>query len=277
MVKHVIEHLLIPCFLCITVYLGAALDRSIGDDLCEYTRLTPLIGSTETGDQVSIRPLNRKLWYTHCFVPEIGNKMVPIHYTDDATTDLYESVIERLEDGTENVFQPAFWNPAHNGLDRIETKELYKPIADLDGSLRWIFLARKDDLTKLSWLAKFHAADIESRIQQHPDVKSVFVGGEGRPAPYVIVELKEGVLDRKGGEEVLVDVYTTSVTRTNGEDIKEIRIPRETVFLAHNDKPFRRNFKQVIMRKAVEEDYRQEVEEAYKRLEKVQANGVASK
>lgn len=45
----------------IVVYLGAALDRSIGHDLYQYTRLTPLIGSTETGDQFSIRPANRNL------------------------------------------------------------------------------------------------------------------------------------------------------------------------------------------------------------------------
>lgn len=256
--------------------MGAALDRSIGDDLCEHTRLTPLIGSTETGDQISIRPVNRKLWYTHSFVPEIGNKMVPIDSTDDTTRGLYESVIERQVHDDDNVFQPAFWNPAHDGLERIETKELYKPITDLDGSLRWIFSTRKDDLTKLSWLAKFHAADIESRIQQHTDVKSVLVGGEGRPTPYVVVELKEGVLDSKSSEEVLEDIYTTAVARTNGEDIKEIRIPKETVLVAKRNKPFRRSLKQVVMRKAVEEDYREEIEQAYRKFEKVQANGLAS-
>jgi len=58
------------------VYLGAPLDRSVGDDLCQYTRLSPMIGSTECGDQVSIRPAARNLWYTHDYVPENGHKMV---------------------------------------------------------------------------------------------------------------------------------------------------------------------------------------------------------
>ncbi|KAH7400933.1 hypothetical protein DE146DRAFT_611638 [Phaeosphaeria sp. MPI-PUGE-AT-0046c] len=251
------------------LYVGAALDRSIGDDLCEHTRMTPLIGSTETGDQISIRPMSRKLWYTHSFVPEIGNTMIPIDSTDDTTSDIHELIIERTEDGADNVFQPAFWNPTFNGVDRIETKELYKPVTDLDGTTRWVFSARKDDLTKLSWLAKFHAADIESRIQQHPDVKSVFVGGEGRPAPYVIIEVKEGVLGCKTGEQVLEDVYATAIMKTNGVDIKEIRIPKETVLIATKDKPFRRNLKQVVMRKAVEEDYCNEIEQAYLQLAKV--------
>lgn len=259
------------------MFVGAALDQSIGDDLCNHTILTPLIGSTETGDQVSVRPSDRKLWYTHSFVPEIGSKMVRIESADGTPSDLHEAIIERPDDGKENVFQPALWNPAFKDLDRIETKELYRPITDLDGSIRWVFSGRKDDLTKLSWLAKFHATDIETRIQKHPDVTSVVVGGEGRPAPYVVIELKAGVLDCKSAEQVLEDVYASAIAKTNDVDIKEIRIPKETVFLAKKDKPFRRNLKQVVQRKSVEEDYRKEIEQAYLQLEKVQANSVASK
>jgi acyl-coenzyme A synthetase/AMP-(fatty) acid ligase len=259
------------------MFLGAALDRSIGDDLCQFTRVTPLIGSTETGDQLSIKPMDRKLWYTHDFVPENGSKMIRIDSEGNDSGHLYELVLDRPEDGGENIFQPAFWNPAFQNLSRIETKELYKPIADLDGRTRWIFTARKDDLTKLSWLAKFHAQDIEERIQMHPDVKSTCVGGEGRPAPYVIVELKEGALDQKSEGQLLDSLYETVISGANDVDVAEIRIPKETVFLAKKEKPFRRNLKQVVMRKAVQEDYREEIEEAYVQLERAVSNVVSSK
>jgi acyl-coenzyme A synthetase/AMP-(fatty) acid ligase len=253
------------------MYLGAALSRPIGDDLCQYTRLTPLIGSTETGEQISARPADRKLWYTHDFVAENGNKMVPIDTTGEDLGELHELVLERSAAEQGSIFQAAFWNPAFDGLDRIETKELYTPIPDSDGRTRWVFTARKDDLTKLSWLAKFHAQDIETRIQKHPDIKAVCVGGEGRPAPYVIVETKEGVLDGKSEEQLLDDLYKTTIVGTNEADITEIRIPKETVFIAKKEKPFRRNLKQVVLRKGVEEDYREEIEQAYSRLEKAQA------
>jgi len=248
------------------MFAGAALDRTIGDDLCQYTRLTPLIGSTETGDQQSLRPLDRKLWYTHDFLPETGGIMAPVDGSD-----LHELILERPKDGTENVYQGAFWSPAFESISRIETKELYAPVEDVDGRKRWIFTARKDDLTKLSWLAKFHAQDIEIRIQQHPDVKSVCVGGEGRPAPYVIVEAKEGVLENKSKEQLLDELYATVIAGTNDADIDEIRIPKETVLIAGKDKPFKRNLKQVVMRKEVEMDYRDEIEQAYSQLSQARA------
>jgi hypothetical protein len=42
---------------------------------------------------------------------------------------------------------------------------------------RWISRGRKDDLVKLSWLAKFYATHIEDAISRHPSVKSVIVEG----------------------------------------------------------------------------------------------------
>jgi acyl-coenzyme A synthetase/AMP-(fatty) acid ligase len=249
------------------LYGGAVLDRAMGDDLNRHTRLSAVIGSTENGGQCGLRPLDKSLWYTYDFVPEAGCKMVPIHSVEDVGSDLHELVFERPQDGTGNVFQPAFWNPAVQGLTRIKTSELYAPVPDMDGQNRWEFKARKDDLTKLSWLAKFHAEDIESRIQQHPDVKSVCVGGEGRPAPYVIVEPKEGVLDRESEEQLLNRLYTTVIARTNAVDIEEIHIPKETLLVAKEGKPLKRNVKQLVLRKEVEKDYREEIEQAYARLE----------
>ena len=246
-------------------FLGAALDRAIGDDLCQYTRVTPIIGATETGEQISIRPADKMLWYTHCFVPENGSKMVPID-AEGSAEGLHELVLERSEDGLTNFFQSAFWNPDFKNLKRIELKELYTPIRDSDGSIRWIFTARKDDLTKLSWLAKFHAQDIEARLQQHPSVQSVLVGGEGRPCPYVLIEAKESVLDAISEEELLNEIYQTAVVGQNNASVKEIQIPKETVLLAKKERPFKRNLKQVVLRREVEKDYSEEIETAYERL-----------
>lgn len=245
-------------------YLGAPLNRAIGDDLCQYTRLSPFIGSTETGDQVSLRSANRRLWYTFDFVPENGHKMVPL---DMSSENLHELVLEAPKDGSRNPFQLAFFNPAHRHLDRIETKELYKPVIDSDGRTRWMFSSRKDDLTKLNWLAKFHAGDIETHILNHSDVERVLVGGEGRPTPYVLIQPKEGVLDRKSEAQLLDELYHQVIKGANKADIEEIRIPKATVLLAKKGKPFQINLKQEVQRRAVEQNYLGEINQAYLLLE----------
>lgn len=247
-------------------YLGAPLNRAIGDDLCQYTRLSPLIGSTDTGDQLSLRPANRRLWYTFDYVPENGHKMVPL---DMSGENLHELVLEAPKDGSMNPFQLAFWNTAHRYLDRIETKELYKPVVDSDGRTRWVFSARKDDLTKLNWLAKFHAQDIESHILNHPDVERVLVGGEGRPTPYVLIQPKEGVLDGKSEAQLIDELFHQVINGANKAGIDEIRIPKATVLLAKKEKPFQVNLKQEVQRRAVEQDYLGEINQAYLLLEKV--------
>jgi long-subunit acyl-CoA synthetase (AMP-forming) len=188
------------------------------------------------------------------------------------TDDLYELVLDRAEDGEPTIYQSAFWNPAYRGVNTIETKELYAPIKDEDGQTHWVFKTRKDDLTKLSWLAKFHAQDIEERVKRHPDVYEVFVGGEARPAPYIIVEPRQGVLQSKSAAALLNELYDGVVTQSNKADVQEITIPKETVFIANSNKPFQRTAKHTLKRKAIERDYAEEIEEAYARLAK--ASGV---
>lgn len=100
-------------------------------------------------------------------------------------------------------------------------------------------------------------------------MQGVFVGGEGRPTPYVIVETKEGVLDRKSEEQLLEELYASAIAGTNEADIDEIRIPKESVIIAKKEKPFKRNLKSVVRRKEVEQDYLEEIEQAYLQLANV--------
>lgn len=187
----------------------------------------------------------------------------------DGSEDLYELILELPKDGEPNLFQNAFWCTQFKDLRRIETKELYAPVKDSDGRTRWVFSARKDDLTKLEWLAKFHAQDIEKRIREHPGVLSVFVGGEGRPTPYVIVEPKDGSTDGEDAKALLQELYESLVK--SSVDHTEIRIPKETIFITKPGRPLKRSLKQTLMRKEIEKDYSAEIEEAYSRLAKVKA------
>lgn len=264
-------------------YLGAALDQAVGDVLCEHTRLNSVIGSTETGGRFSFNPRDRKLWYSYDFIPESFVRMVRLENSGSAMggsdeSDVYQMFVDRPPGGEPALFQCAFWNfKMFEDVDRIDTKELWKPVRDSDGSTRWQFVARSDDWVKLIWMAKFNAQDIETKILRYPGVKHVMVGGTGRAAPYVIIEAKDELLDSKDPEELLDDIYESTIVRVNAADAKEISIPRETVFLAQRDKPFKLNLKQLILRREVEKDYEEDIEAAYKKLEKTGVNAGMAK
>jgi len=62
---------------------------------------------------------------------------------------------------------------------------------DKNKTRRWISGGRKDDLVKLSWLAKFHATHIKNAIARHPQVAAVVARGESRDVPYINIELRD--------------------------------------------------------------------------------------
>jgi hypothetical protein len=205
--------------------------------------------------------------------------MIRVESDEGLSSEVYELVLERPSNVEDYYFQAAYYNPDLLGLDRIETKDLFtpSPIKDTDGRTRWVYAGRKDDLTKLNWLAKFHAQGIEERIQQHPDVEGVCVGGQGRSAPWVIVEAKQDALANLEEVRWLDRLYKSVIADANKAGIDEVRIPRETVLIAKKEKPLTRNLKQVVQRKQVEKAYEEEIEHAYLRFEKVQASATPSK
>jgi hypothetical protein len=80
------------------------------------------------------------------------------------------------------------------------------------------------------------------------------------------------VLDKQNAEQLLEDLYAGVIAGTNEADIDEIRIPKETILIARKDKPLKRSLKQMVLRKEVEKDYAQEIEQAYSSLEKLKAS-----
>lgn len=261
-------------------YLGASLDRAVGDALCAHTRLGSVIGATDSGGRFSLEPRDRSLWYTYEFIPEAHVRPVRVvpdaggleEGDGDGEAEVYQMVIDRPPGGGPSTTQCAFWNTRMFGADveTVDTKELWKPVRDADGSTRWEFVARSDDWVKLIWLAKFNAHDVEDRVAKYPGLRYVMVGGTGRAAPYMIVEAKEELLgSRRTPDEILDELYQNVISKVNAEDSKAIGIPRETVLLAKKEKPFKVSLKQLVLRREVEKDYAEEIQAAYDRLEKV--------
>lgn len=251
------------------LYGGASLDKAVGDELAMHTRLAPVIAATDAGLRISILPHDRKLWNSVLYVPEGPHRFVKREGSGVVTgEDLYELVFEREKDGTPSYYHGAFWYAPARGLKEFETRELYAPVEDSNGERRWVLTARADDLLKLSWLAKFHAGDIESAIQKDQRVGQVLVGGQGREVPFVLIEPKEGVVGEDGGEAFLDELYATTIAGERSHLTEEVRIPRETVGLAKKEKPFQLNMKQGVIRREVEKDYKDEIEALYEEYAK---------
>ncbi|POS75830.1 hypothetical protein DHEL01_v205783 [Diaporthe helianthi] len=259
-------------------YLGAALDREVGDALCEHTRLGSVMGATESGGRFSLHPIDRKLWYTFQFIPEhhvrlerVKGSGVEAGGSDD--DDVYHAFIDRPPGGGPSELQCGFWNfRMYGDVDSIDVKELWKPVKDLDGSTRWEFAGRADDYLKLIWACKFQARDMEVEVARYPGVKHVMVGGSGRSAPFVLIEVDDKLL-QKNPDELLDDIYGSSVAAVNEKTAPEARIPRETVFLAKKEKPLRLTVKGLVSRRDAEKDYEQEIKLAYDRLANAQGSG----
>lgn len=237
-------------------WVGAGLNQSVGDALEPYTHLIPIIGSTERGVQLSFEPEDRGLWNSFEFIPESGPRF------DKVGDNLFELYIERSPESCSS--QGIFYT--FPNVTALSTAEIYSLVLDKDGSRRWVFQGRKDDLVKLSWLAKFHATHIEDALAKHDKVKAAVVGGEGRDVPYVIIEPK----DQKtvGNPERFIDeIYDRVIRSINQTDDDEIQIPREMVMLADATIAFKRTLKMTIMRKEVEKAYQSRIDNLYKNWE----------
>ncbi|KAM0814309.1 hypothetical protein AB5N19_00099 [Seiridium cardinale] len=252
-------------------YLGAALDRTVGDGLCMHTRLSSVIGATESGGRFSLDAIDRRLWYTFQFIPEHHVRMEKVENSgalmgNEQSSDVYLSFIDRPPGGNPSIYQCAFWNyRMFTDIDSIDTKELWKPVLDSDGSTRWEFIGRSDDWTKLIWMAKFNAQDIETRVSRYPGVKHVMVGGMGQAAPFILIEGNEDLLSKEG-EGILDEIYEKVILAINKDSVEEVEIPRETMIIAKVGKPIKLTAKQLVSRREVETDYREEIEAAYERL-----------
>jgi SH3-like domain-containing protein len=251
-------------------YLGAALDREVGDALCESTRLNSVMGATESGGRYSFHPIDRKLWYTFQFIPEHHVRLERLQGSGAALneeSDVYQMFIDRPPNGQPSIYQCAFWNyRMFNDVQTIDTKELWRPVKDSDGSTRWEAVARTDDWVKLTWMAKFNAQDIEVTLARYPGIRNVMVGGVERPAPYVLIEVTDELLS-KSSEDVLDEIYQHAIMGVNKNTAKVVAIPRETVLLANKAKPMKLTAKQLVLRREVEKDYEEEINAAYERLE----------
>ncbi|TLS26682.1 hypothetical protein PpBr36_04256 [Pyricularia pennisetigena] len=257
-------------------YLGARFDKVIGDELVKHTRLGSVIGATETGGRFSLNPRDKKFWHTYEFIPEANVRLVPIDQCELPTNATQDADVCRMfidrPAGDISEDMCAFWNTRmYANVDTIDTKELWRPV-DCDGTTRWEFFARADDSIKLFGGVSFSSEEFETPIQRHPDVRHVLVGGAGRPAPFVMLEMSEDAVKGKDRSQVAKEIWETVIQPLNKQVVKEIQIPLETVLVLPEGRKLPLNWKHLVMRVKAQEENAVEIEELYQKLETVQGS-----
>jgi acyl-coenzyme A synthetase/AMP-(fatty) acid ligase len=133
---------------------------------------------------------------------------------------------------------------------------LYTPHPTKPGLFR--YRGRKDDLVKLVWLAKVRAGDMESALVSNSGIAEAMVGGEGREAPFVIIQLSESA--QKPDE---TELWST-IKALNDKLSAEVHIPRENIIVTDAAKPLKKLGKGTLDRRSALADYANEIENLYK-------------
>lgn len=232
-------------------FAGAPLSAATAERLVGHCKIQPGMGSTEAGAYfISIR--NDDDWKYYGFRPSMGVEF------EQRTPELFELVFRRKP-------ELARWQQVFHlypDLDVFHTKDLWakhpsKP--DL-----WRYMARTDDLIILSHGEGLWASEMEADIQKHPQVRTALIGGQGRPHPFVMIELVDetATLDSNKASR-LVDIWP-AIARANERCSDFVKLTKELVIFTHPDKPLTRTAKATVPKPSAFTLYSAEIENLYR-------------
>lgn len=202
-------------------YAGAPLSAKSGDLLSSYTQVIPCVGSTEAGGYFTTIHDKKDAWDYLSFQKHSGAEL---HHRMDA---LHELVfVRRPECAMQQIFS------VYPDRDTFETNDLWIEHPKYEGL--WKIIGRSDDYVYLSHGDGLHASLLEPEIIAHPSVKAAIIGGHGRPAPVILVEL---VPDTEEGP-ALVDSLQPYIEKANKQCHDCVKLSSERLIFAKKDKPF---------------------------------------
>lgn len=226
-------------------YAGAPLAPKAGNQLIPHVPVVCAIGSTESGAYPTALHSRREAWDYVRFQKNAG--VVFEHRFNN----LYELVFVRKP---ACALQPVFM--VYRDRDRFETNDLWVEHPVYKGL--WKIVGRTDDYVAFSHADGIHASSLEPEIEAHPDVKAALIGGNGRPAPVLLVELLPGLrVDGDGGQ--IMRSLQPYLDRVNGRSHECVHLSIDRVIFATEKKPFVRTVKGSVARLQTLDLYRDEI------------------
>lgn len=231
-------------------FAGAPLSRQVAEKLVGHCKVQPGIGSTEAGAYfVEIR--NDDDWEYYRFRPAMGVQL------EKRTEGLYELVFHRRPEleRWQQVFQ------VFPHLDQFPTKDLWarhplKP--DL-----WRYAGRLDDLVILSSGANLDTSLMEAEIEKSEEVKVAVIGGQGRPYPFLLVELVNNQVLSKSEKALKLDRVWPYVEEANKPCVDKVRLLKEFVIFTDAGDPLPRTAKGTVSRQSSFKLYASEIDMLY--------------
>lgn len=245
-------------------FSGAPLPKAVGALICSHVKLMPAIGSTEAGAYfLKVRTDDTNPdedWSYYSFRPGMGCVFEP-----RTKTGLYELVFRR---------QPEYerWQQifhVYPSIDEFPTKDLWTKHPTREGL--WEYAGRTDDLVILSHGGALYASKMEAAIEEHADVKTALIGGEGRKKPFLILELASGGSHgaETGSEETpaaphsLIDELWPAVEKANELCSDFVQLSKPLTMLTSPSRPFQRTAKDTVARRDSFDLYREEISALY--------------
>jgi hypothetical protein len=231
-------------------FVGAPLPRSTAEQLVGHVKVQPGMGTTEGGAYfIEIR--NEDDWEYYRFRDSMGIEM------RQRTDDLYELVFKR---------QPHLsrWQQLFHlrpDLDEVATKDLWTRLPTrLD---LWRYGGRADDLVNFTHAESLYATPLEAIIQEHGDVRTAIVGGEGRIRPFLIIEIADEAPLSSAGIEAKISAVWPYIEQANERCIEVVKIRKELVLFTDPAKPLPRTAKNTVLRASVFELYKEDIDRLY--------------
>ncbi|CAL3963137.1 unnamed protein product [Diplocarpon coronariae] len=242
---------------------GAPLDPKLGDQLCKYTKILNMLGSTESCSS-PLYDTDPEDWAYFHFSP--GHQGIEFRPLGDGT---YEQVYTRHPTTDDYL---ATWStfPEKNEYAPHDLYVKHPTKANL-----WKYIGRIDDLIVLSNGEKFNSADLEGFLSHHPKVRGALIVGQSRFCPGAIVELDSAFAASLSPEEkarFLEDELWPYVQEANERAPAHGQLSLDKIILASPDKPFPRAGKGTVQKAAAAQLYAPEIEKLYERSEDDEAD-----
>ncbi|KAE8144949.1 AMP-binding enzyme [Aspergillus avenaceus] len=224
---------------------GAPLPKATGDQLSPYTTLASCIGSTESGLYCTALRPDSTDWSYISFQSHAGAHLEP------RPDNLHELVFIR---DPACALQPIF--SVYPNLTRFETNDLWTEHPTRKGL--WKIVGRADDYVYLAHADGIHASSIEPDFEAHPAVKAALIGGHGRPAPVLLLEL------RPNQDESAIRAELAPYIETVNKRVSDcVALSNDRILFTKKDKPFIRTIKGSISRLVTLRSYEEEIDQLF--------------
>lgn len=236
-----------------TIYFGGApMSQTVGDRICQLTRIFSNYGSTEMGLVPCFPPTEREDWNWIEFHPSAGIQF------DPCGDGLFEAVVRPLEDRkSQGIFH------SFPELEEYRTNDRWLPHPTKPG--KWSFQGRADDVIVLGNAEKFNPTDMEKKIEEHPLVWRAIVVGEGQTSAALLFEPRWDALKDDDTEASLIEAIWPTVEAANELGPSHAQLLQIRTSMASRDVPFALTVKGNIQRRAIAKLYSEKILALYAR------------